>query len=57
VIAEAAPDVPWLDGPAVTARFLREISPWLSVERAQKLVNRCLRLESVDDAGRELLVF
>ncbi|KIW33121.1 uncharacterized protein PV07_04612 [Cladophialophora immunda] len=57
VVVEAVPDVPWLDGPAVTERFLQEISRWLPLERAQKLVSRCQHLETVTDAGRELLVF
>ncbi|KAK4938497.1 hypothetical protein LTR10_021029 [Elasticomyces elasticus] len=57
VVAEAVPDVPWLDGLAVTERFLQEISRWLPAESAQKLVSRCQHLETVTDAGRELFVF
>ncbi|OAG39519.1 hypothetical protein AYO21_06347 [Fonsecaea monophora] len=56
VITEAAPDVPWLDGPAVTRRFLEEISPFLPAERAQTLADRCRDLGNVTDAGRKLLV-
>ncbi|KIW10041.1 hypothetical protein PV08_11817 [Exophiala spinifera] len=56
-IVEEVSDVPWLDGPAVTERFMLEISRWLSAEMAQKLVQRCRQLETATDAGRVLLVF
>jgi hypothetical protein len=51
VLREEASDVPWLNGPEVIARFLREISPLLSEEKAQRLLYRCQHLGDTDIRG------
>ncbi|KFZ06318.1 hypothetical protein V501_07520 [Pseudogymnoascus sp. VKM F-4519 (FW-2642)] len=52
VIQNAAPDVPWLNGEEVEARFLREVSSLVSADRANDMLYRCQKLEGVSIGGR-----
>jgi 2-methylcitrate dehydratase PrpD len=53
LLQESAPDVPWLDGPEVMARFLREIAPMASGEKGERMLELCQGFQ-VADMGNKL---
>lgn len=48
VLRESAPDVPWLDGPEVTARFLQEIAPMAPGQKGERMLKLCQKFQSAD---------
>lgn len=48
VIKKAAPEVPWLNGEEVAARFLEEVSLLTSRDRAKNMLHRYQKLEDIN---------
>ncbi|RFU24889.1 hypothetical protein B7463_g11448, partial [Scytalidium lignicola] len=56
MIREAAPDVPWLGAQEVATRFLHEISPCLSADKAEQLLQQYQKIEGFDFSSGPLSV-